>query len=58
VAARFTIADRCNWHGIDPFRYLAGVLRRLPTTPPDGLTEFVLDVWFQIHPLVVRKRAE
>lgn len=33
----FTITASCKRHGIDPFRYLAGVLRQLPSTPTDRL---------------------
>jgi hypothetical protein len=44
-------------HGIDPFRYLADVLRRLPITPPDRLAELLPDVWFQAHRNAARKRA-
>jgi hypothetical protein len=44
-------------HGIDPFRYLADVLRRLSTTIPDRSTELLLDVWFETHPKAARKRA-
>jgi hypothetical protein len=42
---------------IDPLRYLADVLRRLPATPPDGLAELLPDVWFLAHQQAVRKRA-
>jgi hypothetical protein len=60
AAYKFRVTDRwanCKRRGIDPFRYLADVLRRFPTTPPNQRTESLPDVWLQIHPLVVRKRA-
>ena len=40
----------CKRHGIDPFRYLADVLRRLRTTPPDHITELLPDEWFKTYP--------
>jgi hypothetical protein len=43
--------------GVDPFRYLADVLRRLPTAPLDRLEELLPDVWFPAHPNAARKRA-
>ena len=44
-------------HGIAPFRYLEEVLRRLPATSPDHLTELLPDIWFQTHPYAAGKRA-
>jgi hypothetical protein len=46
-----------SWNGIDLFRYLADVLRRLPTTPPERLAELVPDVWFQAN-LPAAKRLD
>ena len=57
AAVLFTMTASCKRHGIDPFRYLTDVLRRLPTTARDGLTELLPDVWFQTHPQAARKRA-
>jgi hypothetical protein len=47
----------CNRRGIDPFHYRADVLRRLPTTPPDRLTEPLSDVWSQARPNAAGRRA-
>lgn len=47
----------CNRRGIDPFHYRADVLRRLPTTPPDRLTEPLPDVWLQARPNAAGRRA-
>jgi hypothetical protein len=47
AANRFRVTDSwASWNVIDPFRYLADFLRRLPTTPPDRLTESLPEVWF------------
>jgi hypothetical protein len=40
----------CKRHGIDPFRYLADVLRQLPTTHGDRMIELLPVVWFETHP--------
>jgi hypothetical protein len=37
----------CKRHWIDPFRYLADVLQRLPTLPPGRLAALLPDVWFE-----------
>jgi hypothetical protein len=53
---RFRVTNpSASWYGIDPFRYLADVLRRLPTTPRDRLTELLPEVWFLTHPRAARK---
>jgi transposase len=57
VAVLFSMTASCKRHGIDPFRYLTDVLRRLPITPRSGLTEMLPDVWFETHPQATRKRA-
>jgi hypothetical protein len=57
AAVLFSMTASCKRHGIDPFRYLADVLQRLPTTPPDRLAELLPDIWFQTHPQAARKRA-
>ena len=57
AAVLFSMTASCKRHGIDPFRYLADVLRQLPTTPRNGLTELLPDVWFATHPQAARKRA-
>ncbi len=57
AAVLFSMTASCKRHGIDPFRYLADVLQRLPTTPPDRLAELLPDIWFQTHPHAARKRA-
>jgi hypothetical protein len=57
AAVLFSMTASCKRHGIDPFRYLADVLRQLPTSPRNGLTELLPHVWFQTHPQAARKRA-
>ena len=42
---------------IDPFTYLQGLLRRLPSHPADQLVELLRDVWFASHSSARRKRA-
>ena len=53
----FSMTASCKRHGIDPSRYLADVLWRLPTTAPHRLTELLPDVWLLAHPQPARKRA-
>jgi hypothetical protein len=53
----FNTTASCERHGIDPFRYLAAVLQRLPTTPSYLIIEFPPDVWFETDPLAARERA-
>ena len=57
AAVLFSMTASCKRHGIDPYRYLADVLRLLPTTPSDRLAELLPDLWFQTHPNAARKRA-
>jgi hypothetical protein len=57
AAVLFSMTASCKRHGVAPFRYLARVLRRLPTTPPDRLAELLPDVWFPAYPNAARKRA-
>jgi hypothetical protein len=57
AAVLFSMTASCKRHGIDPFRDLAGVRRRLPTTPGDRMMELLPDVWFVTHPQAARKRA-
>jgi hypothetical protein len=44
-------------HDIDPFAYLADILRRLPSHPSGQLVELLPDVWFTSHPSARRKKA-
>jgi hypothetical protein len=53
----FSMTASCKRHGIDPFRYLADVLCRLPATPSERLTELLGDVWFLPHPQAAKNRA-
>jgi transposase len=57
AAVLFSMTASCKRHGIDPFRYLADVLRRLPTTATDHVAELLPDIWSQTHPNAARKRA-
>jgi hypothetical protein len=52
-----SITASYNRHVIDPFRYLAGALQGLPTTPPDRPAELLPDVWLLAHPNGARKRV-
>jgi hypothetical protein len=55
AANRFRVTDPwARWNVIDPFRYLADVLRWLPTTAPNRLTELLPDVWFRSHRTAAR----
>ena len=47
----------CKHHDIDPFAYLADILRRLPSHPAGQLDELLPDVWFTSHPSARRKKA-
>jgi hypothetical protein len=44
-------------HDIDPFAYLADILRHLPSQPAGRLDELLPDVWFASHPSARRKTA-
>jgi len=44
AAVLFSMTASCKRHGIDPYRYLADVLRLLPTTPPDRLAELLPNI--------------
>jgi len=53
----FRMTASCKRHGIDSFRYLAGVVHRPPTTPSDRLTELLPDVCFLANLTAARKWA-
>jgi transposase len=57
AAVLFSMTASCKRHGIDPFRFLTDVLRRLATTLDDRRIELLPDVWFETHPQAARKRA-
>jgi hypothetical protein len=57
AAVLFSMTASCKRRGIGPYRYLADVLRLLPTAPPDRLAELLPDIWFQTHPSAARKRS-
>jgi transposase len=45
AAVLYSIVATCKRHGIDPWQYLRDALTRLPTLPPDRLSELLPDVW-------------
>jgi len=57
AAVLFSMTASCKRHGLDPFRYLTEVLRRLPTTLGDRMIELLPDVWIETHPQAARMRA-
>lgn len=57
AAVLYSLTGACRHHDIDPFAYLADILRRLPSHPADQLDELLPDVWFASHPSARRKTA-
>ena len=57
AAVLYSLTGSCKYHEIDPFAYLADILRRLPSHPADQLDELLPDVWFQSHSSARRKKA-
>jgi transposase len=57
AAVLYSFTGTCRHHDIDPFAYLADVLRRLPSHPTEQLDELLPDLWFTSHPSARRKKA-
>jgi transposase len=57
AAVLYSLTGTCRHHDIDPFAYLADILRRLPSHPAGRLDELLPDVWFASHPAARRKTA-
>jgi transposase len=57
AAVLYSLTGTCRHHDIDPFAYLADILRRLPSQPAGRLDELLPDVWFASHPAARRKTA-
>jgi transposase len=57
AAVLYSFTGTCKHHDIDPYAYLADVLRRLPSHPAGQLGELLPDVWFTSHPAARRKKA-
>ena len=57
AAVLYSFTGTCRHHDIDPFAYLADILRRLPSHPAQQLDELLPDVWFGSHPSARRKKA-
>ena len=57
AAVLYSFTGTCKHHDIDPFAYLADVLRRLPSHPAGQLDELLPDAWFTSHPSARRKKA-
>jgi hypothetical protein len=45
AAVLYTFTQTCQALGIEPWRYLRGVLERLPRHPPERLGELLPDEW-------------
>jgi transposase len=45
AAVLYTFTQTCQALGIEPWRYLRDVLERLPSHPPERLTELLPDSW-------------
>src|SRR5262249_52327100 len=45
AAVLYSFTQTCRHQGIEPWRYLCGVLERLPTHPPEWLEELLPDRW-------------
>jgi transposase len=57
AAVLYSFTGTCKHHDIDPFAYLADILRRLPSYLAGQLVELLPDVWFTSHPSARRKKA-
>jgi transposase len=57
AAVLYSLTGSCKHHDIDPFAYLADILRHLPSQPAGRLDELLPDVWFASHPSARRKTA-
>jgi transposase len=57
AAVLYSFTGTCKHRDIDPFAYLADVLRRRPSHPAEQLDELLPDVWFRSHPAARRKKA-
>jgi hypothetical protein len=51
------VKQTCKHHNIDPFVYLQGFFRRLPSQPADQLAELLTEAWFASHPPARRRNA-
>jgi hypothetical protein len=57
AAGLYSLTGSCRHLDLDPFAYLADVLRRLPSHPADQLGQLLPDAWFTSHPAARRKTA-
>ena len=57
AAVLYSLTGACKHLDIDPFAFLADVLRRLHSQPAGRLDELLPDVWFASHPAARRKTA-
>jgi transposase len=57
AAVLYSFTGTYKHHDIDPFAYLADILRRLPSHPAQQLVDLLPDVWFRSHPSARRKKA-
>jgi transposase len=57
AAVLYSLTGTCKHLDIDPFAFLADILRRLPSQPAGRLDELLPDVWFASHPAARRKTA-
>ena len=57
AAVLYSLTGTCKHLDIDPFAFLADVLRRLPSQPAGRLDELLPDAWFASHPAARRKTA-
>jgi transposase len=57
AAVLYSLTGTCKHLDIDPFAFLADVLRRLPSQPAGRLDELLPDAWFAAHPSARRKTA-
>jgi transposase len=49
AAVLYTFTQTCRGLGIEPWRYLREVLERLPSHPPERLTELLPDEWAKVR---------
>jgi hypothetical protein len=52
AAVLYTFTQTCQALGIEPWRYLRGVLERRPSHPPERLAELLPDEWAKVNTLL------
>ncbi len=49
AAVLFSFTSTCQRLGVEPWRYLRDVLERLPSQPPERLSDLLPDEWARVQ---------